>query len=57
MKQGQEAGGPARGPPVPPPAPHGGRSLTGSPDGPAGARREEKLEEKSRREAQEGGTA
>lgn len=42
MHWAEEGGGPEQGPPPPPPAPHGGRRLSGSPGGPAGARRDEK---------------
>lgn len=43
---------------MPPSAPHWGRGLTGSPDGPVDARREEKDEpEEVRKERTQGGTA
>lgn len=58
VKQVEEAGGLHPGPPTPPPAPHWGRRLTGSPGGSVGAKREEKEEqEKKRMERRQGGTA
>lgn len=59
MKHAEDAGGPHPGAPAPPSVPHGGRGLTGSPDGPVGTRREEKgkLEEKKRRERMQSRTA
>lgn len=58
-RRDEETAGPHPGRRAPPPAPHGGRRLAGSPGGPVGARSGEQKEEREqvRKERREGGTA
>lgn len=61
-RRDEEVALPHPGCPTPPPAPHGGRELAGRPGGPAGARREQRNQERQWRRREEvvrlhGGTA